>query len=188
MEEVGSLKVTRLRMQRRCTKKCVKPTLLLSIVGSSYDTCLNGMLILQQKKSKARKESSTTSSPSTPDCVVLEKSEFQRPIGRKTAKEMEKKRKRMGNEYDDNGSAAILEQMRADQLESRKQRNEHLQEMIQLAKERENREKRREAKEQDEADAKIMAMDTSSMGDIEVEYFNSRKREIIERRRAHVSR
>ncbi|KAK1378794.1 hypothetical protein POM88_025538 [Heracleum sosnowskyi] len=91
------------------------------------------------KKSKARKESSTTSSPSTPDCVVLEKSEFERPIERKTAKEMEKKKKRMGNEYDDNGAAAILEQIRTDQLESRKQRYERLKEMIQLAKEREDR-------------------------------------------------
>lgn len=101
---------------------------------------------------------------------------------------MEKKRKRLGNEYDDNGSAAILEQIRADQLESRKQRNEHLKEMIQLAKEREDREKRREAKEQDEIDAKIMAMNTSSMGEIEAEYFKSRKQEIIERMRNHVSR
>lgn len=45
---------------------------------------------------------------------------------------MQKKRKRPGNE--DNGGAAILEQMRVVQLESRKQRNEQLKEMIQLAK------------------------------------------------------
>lgn len=137
------------------------------------------------KKSKTRKETPAVSSPS--DCVMLENSEFERPIGRKAAKEMQKKRKRSGNEYENNDGAAILEQMRADQLESRKQRNEHLKEMIQLAKESNEREKRREAKEQDEADAKIMAMDTSSMGTIEAEYFNLRKQEIIERKRSQFS-
>ena len=59
--------------------------------------------------------------------------------------------------------------------------------MIQLAKEQDERDKRREIKEQDEADAKIMAMDTSAMGAIEVEYFNSRKQEIMERRRTRFS-
>lgn len=134
------------------------------------------------KKSKARKESPT--SPSSPECVMLEKSELERPIGRKAAKELQKKRKRPGMDCDDNSGAAILEQMRVELLESRKQRNEHLKEMMQLAKEKEERERRREEKEQDEADAKIMAMDTRSMGAIEAEYFNSRKQEIMERRRA----
>ena len=89
----------------------------------------------------------------------------------------------MESEYADDGGAAILEKMRADQLESRKQRNEHLTELLQLAKEKEEREKRREAAEQDDADARIMAMDTSSMGEIEAEYINLRKKEIIERKR-----
>uniref|UniRef100_A0A162B1T6 No apical meristem-associated C-terminal domain-containing protein n=1 Tax=Daucus carota subsp. sativus TaxID=79200 RepID=A0A162B1T6_DAUCS len=89
----------------------------------------------------------------------------------------------MESEYADDGGAAILEKMRADQLESRKQRNEHLTELLQLAKEKEECEKRREAAEQDDADARIMAMDTSSMGEIVAEYFNLRKKEIIERKR-----
>lgn len=135
------------------------------------------------KKPKTRKETPMISSPS--DCVMLESSEFERPIGRKAAKEMQKKRKRPGNEGND--GVVILEQIRADQLESRKQRNEHLKEMIQLAKESSEREKRREAKEQDEIDAKIMALDTSSMGTIEAEYFKLRKQEIIDRKRAKFS-
>lgn len=55
--------------------------------------------------------------------------------------------------------------------------------MLQLAKERDAREKRKETAEQDEADDKIMTMDISSMGAIEVEYFNLRKQEITERKR-----
>ncbi|KAK1398666.1 NAM-associated domain-containing protein [Heracleum sosnowskyi] len=121
------------------------------------------------------------------EVIVNPSQELKRPVGRKDAKEIEKKRKRSKNEHDD-GGAAILEQLRADHLESKKQRNEHLKEMIQLAKERTEREKERderekkiEAHEQSEGDAKIMAVDTSVMGDIEREYFNSRKKEIIER-------
>ncbi|XP_017230111.2 glutathione S-transferase T3 isoform X2 [Daucus carota subsp. sativus] len=136
------------------------------------------------KKAKIfQKDSPKVSSPSTPDCEMLGNSAFERPIGRKAAKEIQKKRKKLDNEFGDYGGAAILEKMMADQNECRKQRNEHLKEMRQLAKDRDEREKRRAAAEQDEADAKIMAMDTSSMGAIEVEYFNSRKQEIIERRR-----
>ena len=44
------------------------------------------------KKPKSQKETPLISSPS--DCVLLESSDVERPIGRKTAKEMEKKRKR----------------------------------------------------------------------------------------------
>ena len=136
------------------------------------------------KKTKVfQKENPTVNSPSSPDCRLLDNSDFDRPIGRKAAKEIQKKRKKMESEYADDGGAAILEKMRADQLESRKQRNEHLKELLQLAKEKEEREKRREAVEQDDADARIMAMDTSSMGEIEAEYINLRKKEIIERKR-----
>ncbi|KAL1803925.1 hypothetical protein ACET3Z_032572 [Daucus carota] len=145
------------------------------------------------KKPKNSQKDSAASSPCTPECVVLEDSELKRPVGRKAAKEIERKRKRSENEHDD-GGAAILEQMRADHLESKKQRNEHLKEMIQLAKERAEREKERderekirEAHEQNEADAKIMAVDTSDMGDLEKEYFNSRKKEIIERIRSRTT-
>lgn len=106
---------------------------------------------------------------------MLEKSEFERPTGRKTAKELQKKRKRSGIECDDIDGAAILEQIRVELLESTKQKNEHLKEMMQLANEKDECEKRREVKEQDEADVKIMAMYTSSMGAIEIEYFKSRK-------------
>lgn len=130
-----------------------------------------------------QKDSPTTSSPSTPDCVMLGNSDLERPIGRKAAKEIQKKRKKFDNECGEDDGVAILEKIRADQSESKKQRNEYLKEMLQLAKERDEREKRRQAAEQDEADAKIMAMDISSLGKIEVEYFNSRKQEIIERRR-----
>ncbi|KAL1811051.1 hypothetical protein ACET3Z_021116 [Daucus carota] len=112
-----------------------------------------------KKPKKIQKDNPAGSSPCTPEYVVLDDSELKRPIGRKAAKEMEKKRKRSENEHDD-GGAAILEQMRADQLESKKQRNEHLKEMIQLAKERAEREKERDEREkirvtheQDEADA-----------------------------------
>ncbi|WOG82332.1 hypothetical protein DCAR_0101495 [Daucus carota subsp. sativus] len=90
-------------------------------------------------------------SPSTPDCVLLDNSDFDRPIGRKAAKEIQKKRRKWR--------------------------------LLQLAKEKEECEKRREAAEQDDADARIMAMDTSSMGEIVAEYFNLRKKEIIERKR-----
>ena len=69
------------------------------------------------KKIKARKESLKNVSPSSPEVVVLENSEVERPIGRKAAKEIQKKRKRFGNEHDDDSGAAILEQIRADQLE-----------------------------------------------------------------------
>ncbi|KAK1388008.1 hypothetical protein POM88_016186 [Heracleum sosnowskyi] len=140
-----------------------------------------------KKPKNSRNDSPTAASPGTPECVVLGDTELKRPIGRKAAKKNEKKRKRSENEQDD-GGAAILEQIRADQLESKKQRNEHLKEMVQLAKERAEREKekderakKKEANKQDEADAKIMAVDTSDMGALEIEYFNARKKEIIER-------
>ncbi|KAK1365172.1 hypothetical protein POM88_040733 [Heracleum sosnowskyi] len=135
------------------------------------------------KRSKSRKESPT---PSPPECVRLENSEFERPIGRKAAKDLQKKRKKPG-ECGDNGGATILEQMRVELLESRKQRTEHLKEMIQLAKGKDEREKRREVKEQDEADAKIMAVDTMT-NLIFNPYLNSRKQEIMERRRTQFFR
>lgn len=66
------------------------------------------------KKSKTRRKGSTNSFLSNPECVILENSELERPIGRKVAKEMQKNKKRLGNELDDDCGAAILEQMRAD--------------------------------------------------------------------------
>lgn len=59
--------------------------------------------------------------------------------------------------------------------------------MIQLASGSNEREKGRETKEQNEIDGKIMAMDSSFIGAIEVEYFNLRKQELIERKRAQFS-
>ncbi|KAL1808833.1 hypothetical protein ACET3Z_025823 [Daucus carota] len=47
------------------------------------------------KKSKARKESPPLSS--SQECEMLEKSEFERPVGRKAAKELQKKKKREVN-------------------------------------------------------------------------------------------
>ncbi|KAK1380061.1 hypothetical protein POM88_026805 [Heracleum sosnowskyi] len=111
-----------------------------------------------KKPKKSQNKSNATSSPCTPECVVLGESEIQRPIGRKAAKDIEKKRKKLENEHDD--GVAILEQMRADQLESKKQRNEHLKEMILLAKERAEREK-----EKDEREKKREANEKSRYGD-----------------------
>ncbi|KAK1365414.1 hypothetical protein POM88_040975 [Heracleum sosnowskyi] len=45
-----------------------------------------------KKPKNSQKDSLAASSPCTPECVVLEDSELRRPIGRKAAKEMEKKK------------------------------------------------------------------------------------------------
>lgn len=47
------------------------------------------------KKTKVfQKENPTVNSPSTPDCVLVDNSDFDRPIGRKAAKEIQKKRRK----------------------------------------------------------------------------------------------
>ncbi|WCJ23186.1 hypothetical protein M5689_005228 [Euphorbia peplus] len=69
------------------------------------------------KSNVSYKDDLTAHSPSTAECVRLGNSEFERPTGRKAAKEIQRNRKRLENEHDDDGGAAILEQMRADQLE-----------------------------------------------------------------------
>ena len=142
-----------------------------------------------KKKSKNSETSSPTlDAPSTPNTIDLEDNDisnphsFERPIGKKAAKENKKKCKGK-NDSVQNETSQILLEIRESQKQQIEDRKSMASKFLKIEKEREEREKRKDEREQMLYEEKILAMDTSIMDQYQVEYYVSLKEAIIEKRR-----
>jgi hypothetical protein len=114
--------------------------------------------------------------------------DLERPIGKKAAKEREKKRKSK-----DCGDKEIMTEVLTELTEVKKRSYEERMKIIDTAKEEIVRiekqkleiELMKEAREQKKEDREIMMMDTSYLSSIQLEYIQSLQMEIIQKRRTN---
>jgi hypothetical protein len=114
--------------------------------------------------------------------------DLERPIGKKAAKEREKKRKSK-----DCGDKEIMTEVLTELTEVKKRSYEERMKIIDTAKEEIVRiekqkleiELRKEAREQKKEEREIMMMDTSYLSSIQLEYIQSLQMEIIQKRRTN---
>jgi hypothetical protein len=114
--------------------------------------------------------------------------DLERPIGKKAAKEREKKRKSK-----DCGDKEIMTEVLTELTEVKKRSYEERMKIIDTAKEEIVRiekqkleiELRKEAREQKKEEREIMMMDTSYLSSIQLEYIQSLQMEIMQKRRTN---
>ena len=112
-----------------------------------------------------------------------EPASLKRPIGRKAEKEAIKKAKvinQVGEDRDESSKVRIeLEELRARRIENERIRAEQFQQLLATEQKHvELKEKKLELQDRNEED-RIMAMDTSGVSPIQVEYFDRRRKEIF---------
>ncbi|XP_062155153.1 uncharacterized protein LOC133863196 [Alnus glutinosa] len=112
--------------------------------------------------------------------------DLERPIGKKAAKEREKKRKSK-----DCGDKEIMMEVLAELTEVKKRSYEERmknidtakEEIVRIEKQKLEIELRKEAREQKKEEREIMMMDTSYLSSIQLEYIQSLQMEIMQKRR-----
>jgi hypothetical protein len=112
--------------------------------------------------------------------------DLERPIGKKAAKEREKKRKSK-----DCGDREIMMEVLAELTEVKKRSYEERmknidtakEEIVRIEKQKLEVELRKEAREQKKEEREIMMMDTSYLSSIQLEYIQSLQMEIMQKRR-----